>query len=233
MKPEPDRNEGGLHADTKPLLDAADWNEHEHVSEQVQLEAQKLVERAGTPELAKKAIEVIEGRQPAQPPAQSADNRHSSVPAINPDDDPFLKALTSFETALATPVVAGELGPWITNARIACDRVGVLLRSDVQRKHAELFAQILREDAELASRVEKLQEADAQIATFEYEEVHVRLRKLSDRADVADKHEARVSDSLEDTIKQALAFVINARTQETALSTWLMEAFNRDRGEGD
>jgi len=30
-----------------------------------------------------------------------------------------------------------------------------------------------------------------------------------------------------------LAFVIKARTQETAISTWFMEAFNRDRGVGD
>lgn len=229
MKPEPNRNPGDLHDDSQPLLDAADWNEHEHVSDQVQLEAQKLVERAGTPELAKKAIEVIEGRQPTP----STDNRNSSVPTVNQDDDPFLKALTSFERALATPVVSGELGSWITHARIACDQVGTLLRGDVQRKHAELYAQILRQDPELASQVEKLQEADAQIATFEYEEVHARLRNLSDRANVADKHEARVSDSLEDTIQRAQAFVIQARTQETALSTWLMEAFNRDRGEGD
>jgi len=42
---------------------AADWNEHEHVSEQVQREAQKLVDQAGSAGIAKMAIEVLENQQ--------------------------------------------------------------------------------------------------------------------------------------------------------------------------
>jgi hypothetical protein len=34
-------------------------------------------------------------------------------------------------------------------------------------------------------------------------------------------------------VKKGLEFVIRARTQETAVSTWHMEAFQRDRGFGD
>ena len=48
---------------TQPTDQAADWNEHEHVSEQVQREAQKLVEQAGSTGIAKMAIEVIEHQQ--------------------------------------------------------------------------------------------------------------------------------------------------------------------------
>jgi hypothetical protein len=38
----------------------ADWIRHEHVSDQVQLEAAKLVDLAGSAELAKHAIDVLE-----------------------------------------------------------------------------------------------------------------------------------------------------------------------------
>ena len=58
---------------------AADWNEHEHVSQQVQREAQRLVDEAGSPGIAKMAIEVIEHQQEKphskviDPPAPSSD----------------------------------------------------------------------------------------------------------------------------------------------------------------
>jgi len=48
---------------TQSTAQAADWNEHEHVSEQVQLDAQRLIDRAGSPGIAKMAIEVIENQQ--------------------------------------------------------------------------------------------------------------------------------------------------------------------------
>lgn len=37
----------------------AEWKEHEHVAPAVQVEAEKLVERAGSPELAKQAIDEV------------------------------------------------------------------------------------------------------------------------------------------------------------------------------
>jgi hypothetical protein len=39
---------------------APDWIQHEHVSDQVQLEAAKLVELVGSAELAKHAIDVVQ-----------------------------------------------------------------------------------------------------------------------------------------------------------------------------
>jgi len=50
-------------AKTKSTAQAADWNEHEHVSEQTQRDAQRLVDQAGSPGIAKLAIEVIEHKQ--------------------------------------------------------------------------------------------------------------------------------------------------------------------------
>ena len=56
---------------TQPTDQAADWNEHEHVSEQVQREAQRLVEQAGSTGIAKMAIEVIEHQQGNSKPKES------------------------------------------------------------------------------------------------------------------------------------------------------------------
>jgi len=50
-------------ATTQSTVQAEDWSEHEHVSEQIQREAQKLVDQAGSPGIAKMAIEVIELQQ--------------------------------------------------------------------------------------------------------------------------------------------------------------------------
>ena len=36
-----------------------------------------------------------------------------------------------------------------------------------------------------------------------------------------------------EVVRQGLAFVIGARTQETAITTWFSEAFYRDCGSGD
>ncbi len=42
------------------MMPAPDWSQHEHVSDQVQLEAAKLVELVGSAELAKHAINIVE-----------------------------------------------------------------------------------------------------------------------------------------------------------------------------
>ncbi len=44
--------------------DSSEWQDHEHLSQQVQLDAQRLVESAGTPELAKRAVDLARARRP-------------------------------------------------------------------------------------------------------------------------------------------------------------------------
>ena len=42
---------------------SADWNEHEHTVPSVQIQAEKLLETAGSPEIAKHAIDVVANQQ--------------------------------------------------------------------------------------------------------------------------------------------------------------------------
>lgn len=43
----------------EPTGHSADWNEHEHTVPSVQIQAEKLLETAGSPEIAKHAIDVV------------------------------------------------------------------------------------------------------------------------------------------------------------------------------
>lgn len=226
----PEINSGPLLSpDAEQTTNSPDWNEHEHVSEQGQLQAQKLVDVVGSSELAKHAIDIIEQSQSASP----GDDGTRASPAIVKRNDQFLKALEAFETSLETPVMSGELIGWVTNVRHECEHLGGLLRDDVQREHAALYSTIARERPELASRVEKLRATDEQLALVDFGNVQSSLKVLLDRAQSAEQDESRASLLGADVVQQALAFVIGARTQETAIATWFSEAFNRDSGLGD
>lgn len=225
-EPNPDR---AVSSEANSATPSVEGNEHEHVSDQVQLEAQKLVDLAGSPELARKSIEVVEQRRQTSP----SDASRRALPTTVEGNDEFLKALRDFETSLATPVVSGELIDWVTTARLACEHLGVLLLDEVQRTHADLYYRIIAQDPELSSRVEKLRAADEQLSLVDFDNVTVSLSQLFDRAQSAEQDELKVTLRREDVVKQALAFVISARTQETAIGTWFSEAFNRDRGFGD
>ncbi len=207
---------------------SADWCEREHVSKQSQLAAQSLVEVAGSPEHAKHAIDVVEKGQSSSP----GDDGTANSPTIRKRNDQCLKALEELETSLETPLMSGELTDWVTTVQLACERLGVLLRGDVHREHVALYATISREDPELASRVEKLQLTD-ELVCVDFGNVQLSLKRLLDRAQSAEQDEAKAKLLRAEVVKQALAFVISARTQETAIATWFSESFNRDSGCGD
>lgn len=228
MKPE-NNSAPSLSPDAGQTSNSADWHEHEHVSGQTQLEAQKLVDLVGSTELAKNAIDIV-GQSQSAPPG---DNSVPIPAATVKRNDPFLKALEDFETSLETPVMSGELIDWVTNVNRAFEHFGMLLRDDVQRQHAALYATIKRQDPELSSRIEKLRKTDEQLALVDFSSVLGSLKQLQVRAESAEQDELKGSLLLADVLKQALAFVIAARTQETAIATWFGEAFNRDSGSGD
>ncbi len=208
---------------------AVEWEGHEHVSEQVQREAEKLVHMVGSPELAKHAINVVEQRLQGSTSIET-----DTLPTgLTNRNESFLKALSDFETSIATPVVSGELTEWVTNALRACENLGAIERDDLQRLHAELYAGILREDLDLSSQVEKLRATDSQLAFIDCNEVATSLENLLSLARSAKQDEAKLNLVLADITKQAMEFVIAARTQETVIATWYSEAFNRDLGSGD
>lgn len=215
--------------------DAIEWNQHEHLSSQVQLEAEKLVELVGTPDLAKQAINVVEQSQQQSPKADStlAKSLAKSRQASAETSAAFLKSLSDLETSLATPVVAGELTEWVTSVLGYCEHVRSMLLGDVANIHAELLSSILRQNVDLSAQVEKLRATDLQISHSDCDEILATLKQIQMDARSAKKDEAKLSEAVASLIKRAMEFVVAARGQETAISAWLSEAFNRDLGSGD
>lgn len=207
---------------------STDWSEREHVSEQSQLAAQSLVDVAGSPEHARHAIDVVEQSQGGS----TADGKARASTTIVKRNEQFLKALEDFETSLESPLMSGELTDWVTRMQGACEHVGMLLRGDVQSEHAALFATISREEPELSGRVEQLRAADEQLSLVEFGNVQLSINQLLKSAKSAGKDEAKAALLSASVVESALAFVISARTQETAIATWFSEAFNRDSGIG-
>lgn len=219
----------------KPEAQSAEWTQHEHTSTQVELEAKKLVDLAGNLELAKQAIKGTDRKEENSAskdsgPAPATTNSRYSPAQLS---HVFLKSLQDLETSLATPVVSGELTEWSTNALRACERVRSFLLGDVQKIHKELFSNILREDVDLAAQVEKLRTADARISHADCDEIISSLTTLQQRAQAVRQDEAKIADEVTDVTKRGMEFVMAARGQETAISAWLSEAFNRDLGSGD
>ncbi|MDZ4848813.1 MAG: hypothetical protein SGI77_05935 [Pirellulaceae bacterium] len=85
----------------------------------------------------------------------------------------------------------------------------------------------------MGTRVEKLLAIDTELCHDDFEIVQRSLALLLDRVNAAEPNESKLTEQVAKIVEQALAFVIKARTQETAIATWFMEAFNRDRGVGD
>jgi hypothetical protein len=208
---------------------SANWSEREHVSEQSQVAAHTLVDAAGSPEHAKHAIDVVEQSQRASP----GDDSTQVSPTTIKRNVHFVKALEDFETSLETPLMSGDLTDWVITVQRACEHLEVLLRGDVQREHAALYATISREDPELSSRIEKLRATDQQLSLVDFGNVQLSLKQLLDLAQSVEQDEAKAKLLSAEVVKQALAFVISARTQETAIATWFSESFNRDSGFGD
>ena len=102
-----------LSPDAVPATNSPDWNEHEHVAEQVQLQAQKLVDLTGSPELAKFAIGVVEQSQSVVPGEGSS----PAAPPTSKGNAQYLQALENFERSLETPVMSGALMDWVTTAK--------------------------------------------------------------------------------------------------------------------
>ncbi len=218
----------------KPEVQSAEWSEHEHVSPQVQLEAKKLVDMVGNPELATQAIKGT-GKNEEPSSSRESETTVTGKSRYSPAQlsHVFLKSLADLETSFATPVVSGELTEWVTNALRAAERVRSFLLGDIQKIHTELFSNILRQDVDLSAQVEKLRTADVQISHADCDEVISNLTKLQEQARRVRQDEAQIADAVADVTKRGMEFVLAARGQETAISAWLSEAFNRDIGGGD
>ena len=142
------------------------------------------------------------------------------------------KALENLESCLETPVLPGELSSWVVNLEQSLLALEPLLARQLESVHAGDFAAILEEDTSLAARVETLRSTDQSLLS-EFVSVSQAAVQLAAKADCAESDEGACKDAVEQLIEAGIGFVIDVRKQESAIRTWVMEAYGRDRGAVD
>jgi hypothetical protein len=147
-------------------------------------------------------------------------------------DEQLRTALDKLEQCMETPVVPGQLGPWLQACRDLWVDVESSLQQRIDEGHADLLADIAAQDPELLPRVEQLLEEDIVLLK--------KSRQLRNDADwlsagCRQEHanQQKIDDQLRQFTKESLEWVMRIRAQETAIVTWYQEAFNRDRGIAD
>ncbi len=141
-------------------------------------------------------------------------------------------ALESFETALETPCVPGSMEDWTASARASFEALHACFTRQLADVHSGEFDAIESEDPNLGARVQQLRREDEALQR-EYTACGEALAGLVAAVSEAEPDEASLDDELSGLIERGIALVIRTRKQELAARTWLIEALDRDIGEGD
>lgn len=213
-----------LTTDAKHDAATSEWSAHEHVADQVQMQAAKLLDLVGSPELAKFAIAVVEQSQNA---AECESDASKAVTA-GAGSDRYSKALVEFDGALVAPVNEGHLADWVTTIHKAAEYTGALLRDDVSHRHSALYASVACDATKLATRVERLRETDRQIESVDFPNFQRSLKQLVDETEAAGPDELKALPLRAEVVKQGRAFIASARTQETMIAACFGEGLDRD-----
>lgn len=142
------------------------------------------------------------------------------------------EAMSSLETALLSPHVSGELKNWVHAVHKASSQLAEHLRPYIETILHTQYKEIARTDPELLSRVEQMIEADRGLLE-EFSAFETDLANLESRVPGAEKDEGKVSEHRDRLEKNGTALVLHIKKQQLAASTWLAEAFYRDRGPVD
>jgi hypothetical protein len=152
--------------------------------------------------------------------------------SVQQQEQALRDALSRLETALGTPVISGELTDWVQAVRKDFEAVRGALRAEFHEGHRQQFANIMQQDLELARRVEQLKEED-QTLLLQMAKWGEELDRLASIAAAIGRDENRAGEYTQGVVEAGLMFIAHVRKQETAITTWLMEAFQRDQGTVD
>lgn len=140
--------------------------------------------------------------------------------------------LATFEEALATPVVPGEMADWASEAEQAAAGLLRAVRDELPPLRKQQYDTILQQDPALAPHVEEIREQDTQNLAH-LERLHKQLHTIAQQADLRQEAETALHDRVEKLGETGLHLVVEIRKQSTSVDTWIQEAFQRDRGVAD
>lgn len=144
----------------------------------------------------------------------------------------LIRSLTRLEKRLETPHVPGELPTWIRAIKEELTELGPCLKRQISDLHHRDFSEIGKQDPGLLSRVEQLEAEDVEIAD-EYQQLTHRVENIVESASRTEPDEQQLDPSVNECVERGLSFVLHVRKQQMAIKTWLLEAFDRDRGTVD
>jgi hypothetical protein len=144
----------------------------------------------------------------------------------------FENLLQHWERCFATPVVEGELESWAATLREVTDEIRMRLRQRMDETHQREFDDIEAQDPALVPRVEQLKHDD-QALWEDFENMVKKIAALHDQVLEEPKETDKLHHAAQVVAERGLEMVVHIRKQETAVATWLMEAFQRDRGVAD
>lgn len=147
-------------------------------------------------------------------------------------EDRMQAALSGFENNVNAPVVPGEAANWLDQVQASLNELKDTYVEQVDEGHVAAFRQIRDEDPEMLRRVEQMRTEDREISG-EFDAVRRRLELLESVTRRVRQDEKRVESAVAEFVPLGQALVARIRQQEVAVRTWLMEAFNRDRGIAD
>ncbi len=147
-------------------------------------------------------------------------------------DEVLKDSMAKLETALITPLVSGELAAWVTTAQQASVDLGAELSQFTKMVLHTQYAEIGKMDAELLSKVEQMIGEDEKLLA-DFELFNNELGDLARRVPQVKNDEGKTNDQRSRVEQQGTSLILRIKKQQTAATTWLSEAFNRDRGVGD
>ncbi|HEX5104771.1 MAG TPA: hypothetical protein VFV87_13210 [Pirellulaceae bacterium] len=142
------------------------------------------------------------------------------------------ETLARLETALLTPVIAGEFSGWVHSVQQASATLAVDLTSCLHTILHVRYREIVEADPEQSANVEKLMVGDEQLLE-QLTRFHERLYALGNAAEHVDKNEGKLEQQRHKVEEEGIALILHVKKQQAASSTWLEEAFYRDRGVAD
>lgn len=148
------------------------------------------------------------------------------------EQEALKEALAVCEKCLETPVIPGEAVDWVQNLNRALDELAPRFSERIQRTHRDQLDEISAQDSGLLNRVERLRVEDEAVDA-ELTTLHEHVGHLATGIEQAEPNEVKAEPAIEKIVDHGLDLVIRIRKQEEAISTWLVEALQRDRGEGD
>lgn len=145
------------------------------------------------------------------------------------NNDQVSEAIEKLHRQLELPYVSGELSSWTDGIIELLGSTKECIRKSIEDDHPCSYKTIMKNDLELAQRVEDMRAEDAQLLC-KLDDLTREAENLDKMVDEAHLAESQFKPKRDRLVEDGVAFIVRLRKQRAAINTWLGEAFSRDNG---